>query len=42
MGKELNWREVWEEKQKQRMKPLKITFDPEFRAGGEIHSEFYG
>jgi len=32
MGKELNWREVWEEKQKQRMKPLKITFDPEFRA----------
>ena len=29
---ELNWKEVWEEKQKQRMKPLKITFDPEFRA----------
>ena len=30
--KELNWREVWEEMQKQRMRPLKITFDPEFRA----------
>ena len=29
---ELNWREAWEEKQKQRMKPLKITFDPEFGA----------
>ncbi len=30
--KELNWKAIWEEKQKQRMKPLKITFDPEFRA----------
>ncbi|RCV63064.1 16S rRNA A1518 and A1519 N6-dimethyltransferase [Methanophagales archaeon] len=30
--KELNWREVWGEMQKQRMRPLKITFDPEFRA----------
>lgn len=30
--KELNWREVWEEKQKQRMKPLKIGYDQEFRA----------
>ena len=30
--KELNWREVWEEMQKQRMRPLKITFDPKFRA----------
>ncbi|MCK4735451.1 MAG: class I SAM-dependent methyltransferase [Methanophagales archaeon] len=28
---ELNWKAVWEEMQKQRMKPLKITFDPEFR-----------
>jgi len=30
--KELNWREVWEEMQKQRMRPLKIGYDPEFRA----------
>ena len=30
--KELSWKAIWEEKQKQRMKPLKITFDPEFRA----------
>ena len=28
----LNWREVFEEMQKQRMRPLKITFDPEFQA----------
>ena len=32
MEKELNWREVFEETQKQRMRPLKITFDPEFGA----------
>ena len=31
MKNDLDWREVWEEMQKQRMKPLKITFDPEFR-----------
>ena len=30
--KELNWKEIWEEKQKQRMRPLKIVYDPEFRA----------
>jgi 2-polyprenyl-3-methyl-5-hydroxy-6-metoxy-1,4-benzoquinol methylase len=30
--KELNWREVWEEQQKQRMRPLKIVYDLEFRA----------
>ena len=29
---ELNGKEVWEEMQKQRMKPLKIRYDPEFRA----------
>ena len=29
---ELNWREIWEEKQKQRMRPLKITYDKDFRA----------
>ena len=29
---ELNWREAWEEKQKQRMKPLKIRYDSMFRA----------
>ena len=29
---ELNWREVWEEIQKQKMRPLKIEYDPEFRA----------
>ncbi len=28
---ELNWKEVWEEMQKQRMKTLKIAFDLEFR-----------
>jgi hypothetical protein len=28
--KELNWREVREGMQKQRMRPLKITFDSEF------------
>ena len=32
MGKQLNWKEIWEEMQKQRMKPLEITFDHEFRA----------
>jgi ubiquinone/menaquinone biosynthesis C-methylase UbiE len=30
--KELNWREVWEEMRKQRMRPLRIGYDPEFRA----------
>jgi SAM-dependent methyltransferase len=30
--KEPNWREVWEEMQKQRMRPLKIGYDPKFRA----------
>ena len=30
--KELNWGEVWDEMQKQRMKLLKIRYDPEFRA----------
>ena len=29
---ELNWREVWEEKQKQRTRPLKIVYDKDFRA----------
>ena len=29
---ELNWREIWEEKQKQRMRPLKIAYDKDFRA----------
>ncbi len=29
--KELNWGEVWDEKQKQRMKPLKIEYNLEFR-----------
>jgi hypothetical protein len=29
---ELNGKEIWEEKRKQRMKPLNITFDSEFRA----------
>ena len=29
---ELNWREIWEEKQKQRMRPLKITYDKDFSA----------
>lgn len=28
----MNWKEVWGEMQKQKMRPLKITFDPEFRA----------
>ena len=32
MKDKLNWREVWEAMRKQRMRPLKITFDPEFRA----------
>jgi len=27
--KELNWQEVWEGMQKQRMRPLKITFEPD-------------
>ena len=30
--KELNWREVWEENQKQRIKPLKIVYEEDFRA----------
>ena len=30
--KELNWKEVWEEKQKQRMKPVRVGYDPEFQA----------
>lgn len=30
--KELNWKEVWEEKQKQRMRPLRIVYEREFRA----------
>jgi 2-polyprenyl-3-methyl-5-hydroxy-6-metoxy-1,4-benzoquinol methylase len=30
--KELIWREVWEEMRKQRMRPLRIGYDPEFRA----------
>ena len=30
--KELNWKEVWEEMQKQRMRPLKIVYEREFRA----------
>ena len=28
----MNWREVWEEMRKQRMRPLRIGYDPEFRA----------
>ena len=28
----MNWKEIWEEKQKQRMRPLRIGYDPEFRA----------
>ena len=31
MKDELNWRNVWEKMQKQRMRPLKITFDPKFK-----------
>ena len=30
--KELNGKEVWEEKQKQRMKPVRVGYDPEFQA----------
>jgi len=30
--KELNWKEVWEEKQKQRMKPVRVGYDPKFQA----------
>jgi len=30
--KELNWEEIWEYKRKQRMKPMRITYDPMFRA----------
>ena len=30
--KELNWKEVWEEKQKQRMRPLKVVYEREFQA----------
>ena len=29
---ELNWGEIWEEKQKQRMRPLKIVYERDFRA----------
>lgn len=29
---ELEWREVWEKMQQQRMRPLKIVYDPEFRS----------
>jgi len=32
MGEGLNWKEVWEEKQKQRMKPVRVGYDPGFRA----------
>ena len=28
----MNWREVWEVKQKQRMRPLKIVYEKDFRA----------
>ncbi len=28
----MNWKEAWEEKQKQKMKTLRITYDPQFRA----------
>jgi len=30
--KELNWQEAWEEMRKQRMRPLKIVYEREFRA----------
>jgi len=30
--KELNWQEVWEEKQKERMRSMKIEYDKDFRA----------
>ena len=29
---ELNWQEIWAEKQKQRLRPLKLTYDTDFRA----------
>lgn len=28
----MNWQEVWEENRKQRMRPLRISYDPEFQA----------
>jgi ubiquinone/menaquinone biosynthesis C-methylase UbiE len=30
--KELNWQEIWEDTRQQRMRPLKITYDTDFRA----------
>ncbi len=32
MKTELNWEEIWEYKRKQRMKPMRITYDTMFRA----------
>ncbi|NQE46240.1 putative cobalt-precorrin-6B C(15)-methyltransferase (decarboxylating) [ANME-1 cluster archaeon GoMg2] len=30
--KELNWQDIWEDTRQQRMRPLKITYDTDFRA----------